>query len=258
MKLCFSTLGCTDYTLDEAIALAKRNGMDAIEIRGLSGILDNEKIPCFFDKASEGTKNALHLAGVTPLVLGTSVTLHDPEKYDAALAEGLAALRIASRIGFSAIRIFGDRIQGEEEDCLARIAKGILALCHEAEALGVSVFLEVHGEINTAERLEKIVATCKESARFGLIWDVCHTRSTCDPKEFYARFAPFIRHVHFKDIKGDLHVLPGEGALPLREIAEMMTAGGYDGYFSLEWERKWHPELPPIEEALTRYFHILK
>ena len=256
MKLCFSTLGCTDCTLGEAIALAKKHKMNAIEIRGLSGVLDNEKIPFFSEEESKNTKNLLTEASVSPLVLGTSSTFHDPEKYEAAIAEGLAALKIASRIGFSAIRVFGDRIEGDEAECLTRISKGILTLCKEAEALGVQVLLEVHGEINTAERIEKIVAACEKSPVFGLIWDVCHTRKTCEPRAFYERFAPYIRHVHFKDITGDAHVLPGEGELPLREIAEMMTKGRYEGYFSLEWEKKWHPELPPIEEALERYIRL--
>lgn len=258
MKLCFSTLGCTDYTLGEAIALAKCHKINAIEIRGLSGILDNEKIPFFSEEESENTKKLFAEAGISPLVLGTSATFHDPKNYEAAIAEGIAALKIASRIGFSAIRVFGDRIMGDEAECLARISQGILTLCKEAEALGVQVFLEVHGEINTIERIEKIVAACEKSPCFALLWDVCHTRKTCEPKVFYARFAPYIRHVHFKDIRGDAHVLPGEGELPLREIAEMMAKGGYDGYFSLEWEKKWHPELAPLEEALEKYTELLQ
>ena len=258
MKLCFSTLGCTDYSLCEAIALAKKHKIDAIEIRGLCDILDNEKIPFFFEEESENTKNLFMESGVCPIVLGSSCTFHDKENYDAAIREGLAALRIASRIGFSAIRVFGDRIEGDEEECLARIINGISVLCKEAEGLGVFVLLEVHGEINTTRRIEKIVAACGDFPRFCLLWDVCHTRKTCNPKDFYERFAPYIRHVHFKDIRGDLHVLPGEGELPLKEIAEMMLSGGYDGYFSLEWEKKWHPELPPMEKALQKYTEILR
>ena len=258
MKLCFSTLGCHDYSLEEILSLAKNHGIDALEIRGISGELDNKKITCFSKEEASETKKAFARLGVRPLVLGTSCMFHDSVKYEDAISEGLAALKIASRIGFSAIRVFGDRIEGDEEECLARIANGILALCKEAKSLDVSVFLEVHGEINTVERIGRIVAACSDSPAFGLIWDVRHTRNTCDPKEFYEHFAPYIRHVHFKDIKGTEHVLPGDGALPLKGIAEMMLEGGYDGHFSLEWERKWHPELPPIEEALDAYTSLLK
>ena len=37
-----------------------------------------------------------------------------------------------------------------------------------------------------------------------------------------------------------------------------MLEDGYDGFFSLEWEKKWHPELPPVEDALERYVRLMK
>ena len=128
MKLCFSTLGCTESSLEEVIALAKSFGINALEIRGLSGELQNEKITyCAKDK-SEKTKAALKEAGVFPLVLGTSCTFHNEETYDAALKEGYTAIEIAARLGFSAIRVFGDRIEGKETDHFPRCQRGAYAL----------------------------------------------------------------------------------------------------------------------------------
>jgi beta-glucosidase len=31
----------------------------------------------------------------------------------------------------------------------------------------------------------------------------------------------------------------------------MLTRDGYTGCVSLEWERKWHPYLPPLRDALS-------
>lgn len=259
MKLCFSTLGCHDHSLEEILSLAKNHGIDALEIRGISGELDNEKIACFSKEEASETKKAFARLGVRPLVLGTSCAFHDLSKYEAALAEGYAAIEIASRIGFSAIRVFGDRTLGDEAECIDRVCEGVLSLCRYAERFGVDVYLEVHGEFNTEERLLLVIERCGAHPRFGLIWDACHTRNTFpDPRVFYDRFAPYIRHVHLKDIKGEKHMFPGEGTLPLKQIAVYLTERGYGGYFSLEWERKWHPELPPIEEALERYLCIMK
>ena len=138
--------------------------------------------------------------------------------------------------------------------CIKRVSEGVKALCDYASGFGIDVYLEVHGDFITEERLAPIVARCEASPRFGLIWDACHTRNTYpDPRVFFDRFAPYIRHVHLKDINEARHVLPGEGTLPLEEIAKYLTKKGYNGYFSLEWERKWHPELPPIEEALEKF-----
>ena len=46
-KLCFSTLGCSDDTLDEIFALCKKFGVGNIEIRGICGELNNCKISDF-------------------------------------------------------------------------------------------------------------------------------------------------------------------------------------------------------------------
>jgi beta-glucosidase len=41
-------------------------------------------------------------------------------------------------------------------------------------------------------------------------------------------------------------------------MAEYLTENGYEGAFSLEWEKKWHPELPPIQDALEAMLKIYK
>lgn len=104
-----------------------------------------------------------------------------------------------------------------------------------------------------------MIERCGAHPRFGLIWDLCHTRTSFpDPRRFYSLFAPYIRHLHLKDIKDGVHVLPGEGTLAIEKTAAFVSEQGYDGYFSLEWERKWHPELPPIEDALDAYLKIMR
>ena len=37
---------------------------------------------------------------------------------------------------------------------------------------------------------------------------------------------------------------------------EKLLSDGYKGAFSLEWEKKWHPELPPVETALERFVSL--
>jgi hypothetical protein len=31
----------------------------------------------------------------------------------------------------------------------------------------------------------------------------------------------------------------------------------YDGYFSLEWEKKWHPDLPEAEIAYPGFVRVM-
>ena len=260
MKLCFSTLGCTERSLDEILALAVKFGIGALEVRGISNILNNGSIPDFLPQNLSETAKKFADAKVLPLVLGTSCSFHNGEKYAAVWEEGTASVDIAARLGFRGIRVFGDRINGDEAACIRRVTDGILSLCEYAKDRGVEILLEVHGDFNTEERLQAVVNRCGGAENFGLIWDVCHTRETYGPRwrEFYRTFAPYLRHVHLKDVKNGTLVLPGEGDLPLTEMVKTLREEGYTGSFSLEWERKWHPDLPEIEEALTSFTKLFR
>ena len=153
MKLSFSTLGCTDYSLTDILKTAERFGIKALEVRGIGGVLDNGAIADFLPENIEKTKKALADAGVRPQVLGTSCCFHDEERCAAAMKEGERALEIAAAVGFPYIRVFGNSLKGETEACIRRVAEGILALCRKAEGLGVKVLLEVHGDFNSEATL---------------------------------------------------------------------------------------------------------
>lgn len=259
MKICFSTLGCTERGLDEVLSLAQKYSIDALELRGMGGEMDNRKIEALLPENREETRKKFAACGVSPLILGTSCNFHNAEKLEGAMQEGYASIDIAAAMGFCGIRVFGNNIKGDEGECLDRICGGISRLCEYAADKGVWVLLETHGDVNTAERLGRVAADCRKYENFGFIWDVCHTRLTYGEnwRRFCDDFFPLIRHLHLKDVTPDGLVLPGEGTLPLRDMAQYLIAKGYDGYFSLEWEKKWHPELPPIEDALQALFDTL-
>ena len=42
-----------------------------------------------------------------------------------------------------------------------------------------------------------------------------------------------------------------------RKLAKL-EKDGYDGYFSLEWEKKWHPELGDLENVLKDFIELVK
>ena len=257
-KLCFSTLGCTERSLASVISLANRYGISALEVRGLGGELRNDKISDFLPENATETKQALLAAGIIPLVLGTSVSFHDEKSFDANIAAGKADMDIARRIGFSAIRVFGNSIVGDEQECMYRVARGIRELCLAAKGSGVGVWLEVHGEFNTLSRVLGVAELCSDLSEFGIIWDICHTHAHYAEnwRAFYEPLAPYIRHVHLKDVQSSRHVLLGQGELPITDIVNHLLANGYGGYFSLEWERHWRRELPPVEDALDSLFTL--
>lgn len=261
MKTAFSTLGCTGYSLEEILSLAGRYGVRGLEFRGVGGVLDNAKIPEFSTEGAPAAREKIAAAGLVPVVLGTSCAFHDPKKFDAAILEGIFSVGAADRLGAPFIRVFGNKIP--DGDAPLRVAEGIAAILRAtADHPSVSVLLEVHGDFNRVETLAPVAERLAASSRFGLIWDVKHTDGGYgdDWAEFYGYFRPLIRHVHIKDAirAPERLVLPGKGELPLRAILSLLEADRFGGFVSLEWERKWHPELPPMEDALEAFARLTR
>lgn len=261
MKLCFSTLGCINKSLDEILMLANRFSIGGIEIRGIGGVISNRDIKELSQDSSEDTKSKLSLHGVRALSIGTSCMFHTEEKYREAIDEGREAILIAKRMGIPYIRVFGNNIIGEREECIRRVAEGIFELCSFAEGEGVTVLLEIHGDFNTKESLMPILNKMCRCKSFGLIWDVAHSHKPYGDNwlDFYSEIKPFVRHVHIKDYSDSLEalVLPGKGDIPIIPIMKKMIDDGYDGYFSLEWEKQWHPELDELEVALEHFVNLV-
>ena len=50
----------------------------------------------------------------------------------------------------------------------------------------------------------------------------------------------------------------GEGDVPHERIFRQLKEGDFDGYFSLEWEKRWHPEIPGPEIAFPNYVEFMR
>jgi sugar phosphate isomerase/epimerase len=51
--------------------------------------------------------------------------------------------------------------------------------------------------------------------------------------------------------------LLGHGEVPVRPMLDLLTAGGYQGWISVEWEKHWHPEIEDPELALPQHLELL-
>ena len=178
----------------------------------------------------------------------------------------MASIDIAARLGIPYVRVFGNRLLGdtpqEQKKCYDLVAKAIAQLCQYTANTSVRILLEVHGDYTTVKTMGEITARLKDYPNFGLIWDIAHTSAYGDNwGEFYAAFRHLIYHVHIKDQKNTkpkVLTMIGEGELPITAIANGLSEDGYEGYFSLEWEKKWHPELPELPSALDAFVRTLR
>jgi len=257
-------------------------GYDAIEIRGVEGETRAENIPWFFPERAAETRALVKARGLTITNFGTSCAFHDPMVFPDAVAEGLAAIEVCRRMGIPAIRVFGD--QAEAPGAAGRLIAGLRELCAAGKEAGVAVWLENHGTYNTVEVLSPVLDALAGQPGFGVLWDVQHSdRAYGDDYEpFYRLIKPFLRHMHLKDHRrggefphslrefrsaepaqitsrpGSPGPLMGEGDIPLERILRRVLADGYDGWFSLEWEKMWHPEIAEPEVAFPQYVEWMR
>jgi fatty-acyl-CoA synthase len=71
-----------------------------------------------------------------------------------------------------------------------------------------------------------------------------------------------VLNVHLKDGRkgadGWQLLMLGEGEIPVRDALRLLRAQGYDDFISVEWEKKWHPELAEPEVAYPRHIALLR
>ena len=261
MKLAFSTLGCPDWTFDEVLDRAQAMGYQAIELRGVNGKMKAEEMEVFFEENRAATMEKVRAHGLEICSFGSSASFHDEENRAEKMADGKSAVDLCAAIGVKYVRVFGNKVDPADAPGgeAAKVAAGVRELCDYAKDKGVTILLEVHGDFNTAERILRVTELVNRE-NFGILWDVEHS-DEADAGDFLSFYLPvkhLIHHVHIKDHirlgDGKFQLCPtGEGDIPLKEMMLQMISDGYEGYFSLEWEKKWHPELRDAEEEFPAY-----
>ncbi|KAA9357027.1 sugar phosphate isomerase/epimerase family protein [Larkinella humicola] len=266
--LAFSTLGCPNWNLDHILKTAVTAGYQAVEFRGLAGELDLTKSPSFNTAAqAKETRTRFADQGIRICNLGSSAQLHhaDATKRAKNLDEARRFIDLAQQLGCPYVRVFPDQLPPDQsrEATLQLISEGLLTLGDFAKNSSVTVLLESHGELTRSDLLIQILEAARHP-KVGLIWDIFNMWADAHeaPAEVYRKLKPYIRHVHVKDARiangKHQYVLLGQGEAPLREAFDSLKAGKYEGYYSFEWEKLWHPDIAEPEQAIPHYPKAMK
>ena len=267
-QLSFSTLGCPKWDLDTILKTAVSAGYQGVEFRGLLGELDLTKSPAFNTAARAAeTRNRFASQGIQICNLGSSAQLHhaNPTKRTQHLDEARRFIDLAHQLDCPFVRVFPDQLPPDQDrqTTLRLISEGLLELGNYAKDRTVTVLLESHGELTRSSLLTQIMQAA-EHPNVGLIWDIFNMWADAgeSPASVYRAVAKYIRHVHVKDahIVAGKHqyVLVGNGEAPLREAIHALRAGGYEGYYSFEWEKLWHPDIDEPERAIPHFPGAMK
>lgn len=267
-KLSFSTLGCPAWSLETILKTAVDNGYQGVELRGLEKEMDLTKRPEFSTPARTAeSRQRFTEKSIRIINLGSSAQLHhaDPAKRSQQLDEARRYIDLAQQLNCPFVRVFPDQLPPDQPraQTLQLISQGLLELGEYAKSRSVTVLLESHGELTRSDLLLQIL-TAAEHPNVGLIWDVFNmwVDSHEDVGEVYGKLKKYIRHMHIKDgrIENGKHryVLVGQGEAPLQKAISALVKGGYGGFYSFEWEKRWHPELEEPELAMAQYPKAMK
>lgn len=265
-RLSFSTLGCPDWALDQVIDFAAKHHYQGIEVRGILRQLDLTKCKEFSKENKSATLKLMDDKGLHFSNLGASCNLHmaDPGERKKNLDEARSFVDLAQDFKCPYVRVFPNNFPKDQDKNAAMdlIGKGLLELADYAKGSNVSVLIESHGDLLWIEDLEKVMKA-SEHPHVGMVWDATNMwiKTKESPTLAYQKLKKYIRHTHIKDAKmvdGKIrYVLLGQGEVPIFEAIDVLTKGGYQGYYSFEWEKHWHPEIEAPEVAIADYAEVM-
>jgi len=265
MKLSFTTLGCPAWDLDTIIARVREWKFDGVDFRGYRGEHDIWKQP-EFGAGAAATAARFRAAGIAVPCFSSSIRLLVPaDKREPFRAEAGEYARLCAAFGTPFVRVFGGHLKdvgASDPEAAARTAAEFL---DELAALAprVTFLVETHDDWVAGRELRRIMERVT-APNAGVVWDIHHPYRLADePLEAtWAAIGRWVRYVHVKDSTGDRtrHTLclPGRGTIPIAGAVRVLHEGGYDGFLALEWEKRWHPELPEPEEAFPLFIHLME
>ncbi|WP_127490698.1 sugar phosphate isomerase/epimerase family protein [Paenibacillus glycanilyticus] len=273
MKLSFSTLPCEGWSVEQLIESCKKYGFTGIELK------EDARYVVTIDSTEEELRRAaekFRKAGIIVTNIGTRVIFNGVESNGAErLAELKRNIELAQALDAKGVRVMlGNYLRfkdaGEQPIKRQQIVRYLREGCDYASERGVEVWIETHNEFSTGQVLRQLLNEIDRD-NCHIIYDIIHPFEFGEaPEETVRLFGRNCAHIHMKDgvpfedprIHEWKYTLIGEGALPLRSIVETLEANGYDGYYSLEWEPKWRPELQQlnldVNDVLASYSSIMK
>jgi sugar phosphate isomerase/epimerase len=264
MRVAFSTLAFPNATLASAVSLGRRWGYAGVELR----LIDGELIDPSMSAADRArVMQTVTAAGLPIVAVDSSIRLTSDDDPGAQLRR---FLELASDWAAPLVRVFGGpldpagRARQEQLRAAARVLGSSVPL---ARRLGVAIGVETHDDFSASSVVAELLALADaegaDPAWVGAVWDSHHPYRTGEsPADVYANLHGRVLLAQVKDARrkadGDWQlVLLGEGEVPVREMLRLLADGGYRNWTSVEWEKRWHPEIEAPEIALPQHLRVL-
>lgn len=266
MKIAFSTLGCPDFDWTDIYSMAKDIGFNGIEIRGLGKDIFAVAAKPFTEAQLPLTAKKLSELRLEIPCLSSGCCLKFADKKEENHIEILQYIELAAKLKTPYIRILADldpQADGEVDDEVVLTA--LKRLIPIAEAKGVTLLVETNGVYADTKRLCNLLNHA-ESDAVGALWDLHHPYRYAGESagQTVQNLGVYIKYVHVKDsVMEDGKIcyrMMGEGDMPIDDFMNALSSINYDGYVSLEWVKRWAPDLsdagivfPQFANFMSRY-----
>ncbi|MBQ1237075.1 MAG: sugar phosphate isomerase/epimerase [Oscillospiraceae bacterium] len=248
MKLSLSTLGCPGWSWGEIFATAKDLGMNGIEVRGVANEMFAPRIPVFTGEKKAQTLEKIKTSGMEISMLTSGACLGG-DNIDAFMEEAKAYIDMAQEIGVPYVRVMVSSVpQPTGEEDLEQTREKYAELCKYAEGKNVKALIETNGILANSDVLAELMRSI-DSPAAGVLWDIHHPYRYYreSPQKTYENLKDWICYCHVKDsVMVDDKVeyrMMGYGDVPIFDTLKILKDHGYEGFITLEWTKRWCPDL---------------
>jgi sugar phosphate isomerase/epimerase len=251
MKLAFSTLPCAAWSLEYTLKICKEYNIDAIELRlDLNDWSDSN----MSQEKAEDMLRLLKEYNIKITSLGTQVRV---DSHDSSQKKQFTkCVELANKLQTRALRIMLGNFRTRWTEIKPTpdyegIVRWLQEAAEIASAENIEIWIETHNEFSTGKVLKKLLEDVK-SNNCKIVWDIMHPLEQNESlTETISFIEKDIAHIHIKDgipwedkdLASWKYTKLGEGIIPIHEVVKLLKETGYDGYYSLEWESTWRPEI---------------
>jgi sugar phosphate isomerase/epimerase len=253
--IAFSTLACPEWGIRTIISKAKEFGYGGVEWRGgPQGHVNPQMAPAQIEALCKRMEDD----GLVSLAITAYTAFASPDLQirQSNLDELKSYLDLAAETGAGYVRTFlGELPAGMSRSAAYPFILDCLEEAVEyANSCGVTIAVEPHDDFVLAASIDPLLRQIAHP-NLRVIWDFGNAYSAGEePGSGFDLLKGRIAYVQVKDGRGrgqNWRLCPvGQGEVPLSKITGLLLAAGYEGAFSIEWERAWHPELDPPDVAL--------
>lgn len=242
MKLSYTTLSVQDRTIGEAVEIASAHGLEGIELRGRGAAhVSPESTFSYAAHVRELVRE--HKLAVPCLTAYTR--FHQPTA--AAVREEVDRMmdmaRLAEFLEAPCLRVFmgpaPDAINLSQADQIA--IEGLQYASKRLENSPVRLVIETHDSAKDGRTLARLLKDVPSN--IGVLLDIIHPWDMGEEiGKTWEMIGERIYHVHIKDISrtlenGRIYCPIGQGILPVESTVRWLEGQGYQGFYSLEWEK---------------------